>query len=145
MADRGDPYEGYNFLVEIDGLSIAGFTQVSGLESRIEVVEYRDGGEKFFPARKLPGKVTYTNIVLKSGITDDTQLYDWHLEWVKRSDSAKRKSIRIVLLDGAGKEKRSWRIREAWPAVYVGPSLNAGSNDVLIQTIELAHEGIDLD
>ena len=72
MADRKDPYANYNFVVELDGQIIAGFKEVSGLDSKIEVIDYREGGEKFFPVRKLPGKVTFSNIVLKTGITDDT-------------------------------------------------------------------------
>jgi len=56
MPDRKDPLANYNFVVEIDGQVLAGFKEVSGLESRIEVIEYREGGEKFFPVRKLPGR-----------------------------------------------------------------------------------------
>ena len=145
MADRKDPYANYNFVVELDGQIIAGFKEVSGLDSKIEVIDYREGGEKFFPVRKLPGKVTFSNIVLKTGITDDTALYDWHQDWVKGADSAKRKLVRIVLQDRAGNEKRSWKIREAWPANYTGPTFNAEAHEVAIQTVELAHEGIDLE
>ncbi|TWW09192.1 hypothetical protein E3A20_16770, partial [Planctomyces bekefii] len=72
MADRKDPFANYNFIVELDGEQIAGFKEVSGLDSKIEVIDYREGGEKFFPNRKLPGKVTYSNIVLKTGVTTDT-------------------------------------------------------------------------
>lgn len=145
MADRKDPYANYNFVVELDGQIVAGFKEVSGLDSKIEVIDYREGGEKFFPVRKLPGKVSFSNIVLKTGVTDDTQLYDWHQDWVKGSDSAKRKNIRIALQDRAGNEKRSWKIREAWPANYTGPTFNAEAHEVAIQTVELAHEGIDLE
>jgi phage tail-like protein len=145
MADRKDPYANYNFVVEMDGQIVAGFKEVSGLDSKIEVIDYREGGEKFFPVRKLPGKVTYSNIVLKTGVTDDTALYEWHQDWVKGSDAAKRRLIRIVLQDRAGNEKRSWKVREAWPANYMGPTFNAEAHEVAIQTVELAHEGIDLE
>jgi phage tail-like protein len=144
MPERVDPFETYNFAVEIDGVAVASFKELSGLESRIEVVEYREGGEKFFPVRKLPGKVTYSNLVLRTGITQDKSLFEWHMDWVKRLDTAKRKSIRIVLQDGAGNAKLSWMIREAWPVAYLGPSFDADSHLVAIQTIELAHEGIEL-
>lgn len=145
MADRKDPFANYNFIVELDGEQIAGFKEVSGLDSKIEVIDYREGGEKFFPNRKLPGKVTYSNIVLKTGVTTDTKLYDWHKEWVQGASSAARKLIRVVLQDRAGNEQRSWKIREAWPANYMGPTFNAEAHDVAIQTVELAHEGIDLE
>lgn len=140
-----DPYANYNFVIEIGGTVVAGFKEVSGLDSKIEVIDYREGGEKFFPVRKLPGKVSYSNIVLKTGVTDDEQLYQWHQEWVTGATSAERKLIRIVLQDRAGVEKRSWKIREAWPASYMGPTFNAEAKEVAIQTLELAHEGIDLE
>ncbi len=76
MPQRNDPLETYNFIVEIDGVTVAGFKELSGIESRIEVVEYREGGESYLPVRKLPGKVTYQNLVLKTGITQDRTLYD---------------------------------------------------------------------
>jgi phage tail-like protein len=143
MADRIDPPPQFSFLVEIDGQAVAGFTAVSGLESEIEVIEYREGNEKQFSYRKLPGRVTYTNIVLKTGVAEKSALYDWHREWVTGA-AQQRKQIRIILLDQARKERRAWNVLNAWPAKYVGPTLNALGNEVAIETIELAHEGIDL-
>src|SRR5438874_6441277 len=125
MADRKDPYANYNFVVEMDGQIVAGFKEVSGMDSKIEVIDYREGGEKFFPNRKLPGKVTYSNLVLKTGVTDDNVLYEWHQQWAKADPAAKRKLIRIVLQDRGGNEKKSWKVREAWPANWLGPSFNA--------------------
>ncbi|SRR5579871_1744792 len=145
MADRKDPYANYNFVVELNGQIVAGFRDVSGLDSSIEVIDYREGGDKFFPNRKLPGKVTYTNLVLKTGVTDDDKLYKWHQDWVKGADSADRRLVRIVLQDRAGNEKRSWKVRNAWPAKWSGPTFNAEAHEVAIQTLELAHEGIDLE
>src|SRR3954468_11319018 len=101
-----DPYANYNFVVEFDGVVVAGFKEVSGLDSTIEVIDYRESGEKFSPIRKLPGKVTFSNIVLKTGVTDDEALYAWHREWAKAESSAKRKLVRIVLQDRTGNQKR---------------------------------------
>jgi len=140
-----DPYANYNFVVEIGGQILAGFKEVSGLDSKIEVIDYREGGERYFPVRKLPGKVTFSNIVLKTGVTDDVTLYNWHQDWAKGADSADRRLVRIVLQDRAGNEKRSWKVREAWPANYMGPTFNAEAHEVAIQTLELAHEGVDLE
>jgi phage tail-like protein len=146
MADRKDPYANYNFIVEKDGVQVAAFKEVSGLESSIEVIDYREGGDMHFPNRKLPGKVTYTNLVLKTGVTDNLDLYKWHQEWLTALTNAKRSLIRIVLRDRTGdKEVRSWKVREAWPAKWTGPALNAEAHEVAIQTLELAHEGIDLE
>jgi phage tail-like protein len=146
MADRKDPYANYNFVVMKDNVIVAGFKEVSGLESSIEVIDYREGGDLQFPNRKLPGKVTYTHITLKTGVTDDEALYKWHKEWITNPINAKRALIRIVLRDRSGvEEKKSWTVREAWPSKWTGPSLNAEAHEVAIQTLELSHEGIDLE
>jgi len=145
MAEQVEPFPLYNFLVEIDGLPAAGFVQVSGLESSIEVIEYREGTDPALTHRKLPGKVTYANVVLKAGVAKDRALYDWHKEWVTGGAGAKRKAVRIVLLDRSGTRVLAWRLHAAWPVKYTGPTLNATANEVAIETIELAHEGMDTD
>ncbi len=144
MTARNDPYVNSNFVVEIDGITIAGFSEVCGLESRIDVIEYREGNERGFTSRKLPGQVIYSNVVLKLGITEDRSLLDWHMQWVTRSGPLERKSVRIVLRDESGTERRAWLLHKAWPALYCGPCLNATGNDVAIETFELVHEGIEI-
>src|SRR5262245_34122050 len=93
-----DPYANYNFMVEINNVVVAAFKEVSGLDSKIEVIDYREGGDKFSPVRKLPGKVTFSNLVLKTGVTDSLDLYNWHQDWVKGLDSADRRPVRITLM-----------------------------------------------
>lgn len=145
MARPVDPYANYNFEVRQLGVKVASFKEVTGLESSIEVIDYREGGaDKYGPNRKIPGKVTYVNIVLKVGVTDEEDLWKWHLKWVK-GEKADRVNFQIVLLDRAGNDKRTWNIRNAWPAKWVGPTFNAEAKEVAIQTLELAHEGIDLE
>jgi phage tail-like protein len=144
MAERIDPLESYTFAVEIEGVVVAGFQEVSGLESRIQVIEYREGTDASLTVRKLPGRVSYSNLVLKTGVTQDKSLFEWYLQWVRRDAAAKRKSIRVVLRDGAGVERLSWAVREAWPVAYIGPSLNAEANLVATQTFEIAYEGLEL-
>jgi len=143
MAARTDPAPDFQFVVELDGLAITGFLEVSGLASQIEVIDYREGDEKTSPIRKLPGQVLYPNIVLKRGVTTDTSLNDWHMEWVTAAVSAKRKQLRIILLGRAGSEIRAWNVHNAWPSKWEGPTLNALGNDVAVETIELTHEGIE--
>ena len=139
-GERVDPYGNFNFLIEIDGISRAAFHEASGFDSTIDVVEHREGGDNLTP-RKLPGMTKYANIVLKWGVTDDAQLYQWHLDAVK--GKVTRRNGSIVLLDRLGQEKLRWNFVGAWPSKWDGPDFNAEGNDVAIETLELAHEGCE--
>src|SRR5260370_40064035 len=96
-----DPFLGFNFLVEIDGITRAAFREVTGFDSSVEVIEYREGGENT-TVRKLPAKAKFSNIQLKWGMSDDHDLYDWHSRVVQGANE--RKSGSIVLLDRKGDE-----------------------------------------
>jgi phage tail-like protein len=138
-GQRKDPYGNFNFLVEIDGLGLATFQQCSGFDSTIDVIEHREGGWNMTP-RKLPGMTKYSNISLKWGMTDDRRLYDWHRRAVE--GDIERKNGSIVLLNGKGEEVARWDFVQAWPTKWDGPDFNAEGNDVAIETLELAHEGV---
>jgi phage tail-like protein len=141
-GQRVDPYGSFDFLVELDGIVRASFAEAGGLDSTIDVTEYREGGDNE-TMRKLPAKTKYSNITLKYGSTDDHELYDWHRQWIKGDPAAKRKNGSIVLLDRTGQERIRWNFVNAWPVKWTGPSFNAKNNDVSIETLELAHEGLE--
>ena len=141
MATRKDPFVNFNFLVEIDGITRAAFHEAGGLDSMVDVIEHREGGENITTC-KLPGQVKFSNISLKWGMTDDTDLYKWHRQWVDGDSAALRKNGSIVLLDRQGQEKARWNFFNAWPSKYTGPSFSAEANDVAIESLELAHEGL---
>ena len=136
---RKDPYRVYNFRVEIDGIDRGGFRECSGLDLAQDPIEYREGTDSL-TSRKLPGMVKYSNISLKWGISDDTQLW----EWLGKSSEGKveRKNGSIILMDDAGEEKMRWNFREGWPTKWTGASFNATGNEVAIETLEIAHEGV---
>lgn len=138
---RNDPFRGFNFIVEIDGIAKAGFSEVSGLELEIAAVEYREGGDPPSIVRKLPGLVKYTNIVLKRGFTSDSSLWDW-IKTVL-DGNARRAAMKITLLDDQGQPAVSWKVREAWPCKYGGPEMNAKDNDIAIESLEICHEGLE--
>jgi phage tail-like protein len=140
MSQRVDPYKGYRFLVEIDGIQQAAFAECSGLGSEIEVVEYREGPEGS-PVRKIPGRVRYPDIVLKWGATDSRELYGWHLAVI--NGNLQRKNGSVVLLDDQGQEKVRWRFFDAWPSKWEGPALNALGNDVAIESLTLTCERLE--
>jgi phage tail-like protein len=136
---RQDPYRGHQFLVEIDGITRASFRECSGLDARQQVVEYREGGDPL-TERKLPGLNTFTNITLRWGITDDAQFWNWRKSAM--DGQVERKNGSIVLLDPTGTEKLRWNFRDAWPSAWVGPTFNATTSDVAIESVEIAHEGV---
>ena len=141
MATRKDPYRNCNFLVEIDGITQAGFSDCSGLGSSNDPVEYREGGDNT-TMRKLPGQTKYTNISLKRGLSDSRELYDWYRLVV--TGRAERRNGSIVVLDAAGlTEVVRWNFFNAWPIKMEGPTFSAKGNEVAIETLELAHEGLE--
>jgi len=141
MATRKDPLVNFNFLVEIDGITRAAFHEAGGLDSTVDIIEHREGGENI-TTRKLPGQVKFSNISLKWGMSDDTDLYLWHRQWVDGDPAAARKNGSIVLLDRQGQEKARWNFFNAWPSKWTGPSFSAEANDIAIEALELAHEGL---
>jgi phage tail-like protein len=137
---RDDPLKVFNFLVEIDGITRAFFSEVSGLESETAVIEYR-AGDKVNTVRKLPGLTKYANIVLRRGITQDAELWNWRKAVVE--GNIDRRNGSIVLLDDALNPVVRWNFRNGWICKIEGPALNASANDVAIETIEIAHEGLE--
>ena len=103
MADRLDPYAGYNFSVELDGITRAGFRECSGLENSQNAGEYREGTDKNLSVRKLPGLVTHSDITLSRGITADSKLWEWREKAMK--GNVERHDISITLLDDTGNAK----------------------------------------
>ena len=134
-----DPYGNYNFLVEIDGITRAAFSECSGFGSAVAVIEHREGGENT-TVRKLPGQTSYAAIVLRWGMTDDRDLYDWHRRIV--NGAIERKNGSIVLLDRIGAEKARWNFVRAWPSDWDGPDFSAEGTDVAIEALTIQHEGI---
>ena len=138
---RTDPYKNLNFRVEIDGIAVAAFSEVSGLESETVVVEYRTGDSSV--TRKLPGVTKYTNLVLKRGLTLDLGLWKWRKTVV--DGKAERRNGSIILRDDAGKDMLRFNFREGWPCKWEGPAFNAKGSEVAIETLEIAHEGLEID
>lgn len=138
-GDRIDPYRNFRFRVELEGLEQAGFSEVTGFEASMDVIEYREGNEVTTP-RKLPGLTKYGNITLKWGATDSIELYEWIQECVE--GTIERKTITIIALDEEGQDVATWQVIEAWPIRYTAPSFNGTGNEVAFEMIEFAHEGM---
>jgi phage tail-like protein len=139
-GQRVDPYRNFRFLVEIDGLVQAGFSECTGFGSRVEVIEYREGGDPQ-TVRKLPGRVTYPDITLRWGVTDSRELYDWHRAAL--NGEIERKNGSIILQDDRGEERVRWNFFGAWPSAWDGPDFNARGTDAAIDTLTVSCERVE--
>ena len=139
---RTDPFTIGRFTVSIDGIVAGAFSEVSGLDVSIDVIDYREGNSKLPTDQKLPGLAHVSNVVLKRGLTSDLSLWAWFAAVMV--GNVERRGIAITLLDQAERPVLIWRLRNAWPCKWVGPALNASSSDVAIETLEITHEGLEL-
>jgi phage tail-like protein len=139
---RHDPYLNFNFLVEIDGNTITTVTEADIPEGTIEIAEYREGGERQNTGRRLPGRVTFGNLILRRGFTVDRTFFDW---WRAVADGdLDRRNVSVVLRDQRGQQVARWNFRNALPTKYDGPSFRARGNEIAIESLELAVEGMEL-
>lgn len=140
---RADPYAGFRFLVEIDSLVAAGFSEVSGLELEMSTEEYEEGGVNRF-THKFPGRVSHPNLVLRRGLTDSLELWDWIQGTVGdvENGTIERRNVRVIVLDSTGEESRRWEFLRAYPVKWTGPEFSAGDGSVAIEALELVHEGL---
>lgn len=136
-----NPYTQFNYLIEIDGLSVAGFSEVSGLTTEQDVIEYREGSDTQ-TVHKIPGLRKYSNITLKRGFTQNKELWDWRKTTI--DGLTERKSGAIILQDEAQEEALRWEFQEAWVAKWEGPTLNATANEAAIESLEIAVEDLRL-
>lgn len=141
-ATRTDPFMAGNFLVSIGDTEPTAFSEVLGLEGSIDVVEYRNGNMTENTPTKLAGLNRYSNVTLKRGLTQDATLWAWFNNAV--TGNLMRETVTITLRDQSDNPVLVWRLKNAWPCKWAGPVLVANSSDVAIETLEIAHEGIQL-
>lgn len=142
-------YDGYLFLVRIDGFVRAAFNKCTGLSGESEVINYSEGGN--LQDFKSPGKVSYGDITLERGKTSNNDMYDW---WKKVFDvktgngnlkiSDITKSIIIERIDRSGASVEKWKVYDAWPKTYKPGDHDADSNEKLIESMELVNGGFEL-
>lgn len=140
---RDAPYPGFDFLVEVSGFDTMSFQQVSGLGAEVSVIEYRNGDDRRRVLRKQPGLTTFTPIVFRRGVIGDLGLWEW-FDSAGTTNPVDRRSVSISLLNEDHEPVLSWQVFNAWVSKWSGPSLDATSNAVAIETIELTHEGLQL-
>jgi len=142
---RKDPLRNFRFRVEIDNVTRAGFSDVVIGESATAAIDYREGTD---PAqvRKLSGLTKYGNVTLKAGVTTGVgalELYQWHVAVATGQLAQNRRRVIVVLQDEAAEDQVRFVISNAWPVKYETSTLSARANEVVIETLELANEGIE--
>jgi phage tail-like protein len=137
------PLPVFHFRVEWGGTRI-GFSEVSGLTQEVQAIEYRDGSFPEYSSIKMPGLRKYSNITLKRGvIKSDNDFFKW-LSTVTMN-TVERRDLTISLLDEAHNPVMTWKVLHAFPVKVEGPQLKAAGNEVAIESIELAHEGLTVE
>lgn len=147
MADY--PLPKFHFQVDWEGTKI-GFTEISGLDVEREVIEYRHGASKDYNKTKQPGQAKYSNITLKRGtFQGDNEFYEWWKETVyfqegNSTNSKFRRAVTISLLDEEHNPIVVWKVKNAWPTKVQSTDLKADGNEVAIESMELVHEGVEV-
>jgi phage tail-like protein len=152
---RKNPYAAFNFVVTLDGAEIAAFMEASGLDGENAIIEYREGhdqtGNGGAFVRKLPGLERYPNVMLRRGITGDLTL--WNLRQAIRDATSGPEfgpigsatpALKVELQDELHNTVQSWTLHNAWVAKLSGPALNAKSNEVAIESVEVVCERIEI-
>lgn len=138
---RNDPLASFNVIVTVENMR-AGFSEVGGLATETDVLEHRERAEAI-TSRKIPGMRKYTNISLKRGYTPDAKdLWNWRKGVME--GKTQRLAGTITLVDEARRPVRTWKFTEGWPSKWAGPALNATSNDIAIEELEICVEGLTL-
>lgn len=137
-----DPYRNYNFKLDINGVTEAHFTECSGLGIKVDVIEYREAGNRQ-AVRKLPGQVRYGEITLCYGLTDSKQLWDWLMK--AATGSVDRRNVSIIMLGPDGNDTTpglQWNLVQAWPSEWRGAKLASLGQEVAIETLTLVYESL---
>ncbi len=133
-----DPVAELRFKVQLPGLNIGRFRECTGIAVEVEMKDYMEGGSNEF-VHKLPTRVKYPNIVLKRGVTHEDALLKWF--WESRF-TVQRRDMTISLLGPGAKLVRTWAFLNAYPVKWTGPNMNAGSNQIATETLEVVHNGL---
>ncbi|MDH3683389.1 MAG: phage tail protein, partial [Acidimicrobiia bacterium] len=123
-------------------------SEITGLSAEVKVEEISEGGQNAF-THKLPGAMSWPNIVLKRGVTSDNTLFDWFAKssgekFNQEGNSLTRRSASITLVDPTGTRLRSWTIDGAFPVKWTGPNFSVGSSDMVVEELEIAHHGFSV-
>jgi phage tail-like protein len=150
MADDGSaqsatwPLPSFSFQVSWDKQAKIPFQEVSGLDTETQIIEYRHSNSPQYSTIKMPGIKKFGNVTMKKGVfVKDNAFWDWYNK-IKMNTIA-RIPVVVQLLDEKGNPTMTWTLANAWPTKISAPTMKSDGNEVAIQTIEVAHEGITIE
>lgn len=136
-----DPYRNYNFLLQIQDVAEARFTECLGLGVRIQPIRYRESGAGQI-VRALPGPVDYAEVTLRYGLTSSIDLWNWMLAAAR--GTVQRRHVSVIMLDSDGaREGMRWNLLNAWPCEWRGAALDALGREAAIEELHLAFDSLD--
>jgi phage tail-like protein len=141
QADTNPPIQhakAFNVTIPSLTLEVGLFTQVTGLSAQVDVMEYPEGGVNTF-VHRLPSRIKQGNVTLKRGITKESALFTWFQSTVVKAQPS---DLSVTVLDEAGNTVQTWSFRSAYPVKWTGSDLNAGGNEFMTQSLEIAHSGM---
>ncbi len=141
MASAQEGHPDCRFYVEINQQKEAVFTEVSGLQFEMDVLEYQEGGLNDV-VHRLPGPTKVSNLTLKRGMTRSNEFFKWYAE-VARGQITRR-NVSVVMYDVKGEELTRWNLENAYPVKWIGPQFSAEGKAIAVETLELAHGGVKL-
>ena len=134
---RMDPLGAFQFAVEIDGLIVGGFSEVSGIQAETKVYTYREGGENGF-THSFADSTSHSRLVLKRGMTFDGTLWEWYREVLNGAFT--RRSVYVLLIGNDGETAWMWIFTNAFPVKWTGPELRAAQNEIAVETLEIVYQ-----
>ena len=140
-SQRRDPFPVYCFRVEIDEIdgATAFFKSVSGLKFETDVVDFQEGGQNEFTHR-LVGPTKWANLIFKRGFSQDNKLIQWRQEWISGKKS--RRNGKIIQLNTKLEAVCEWRFKDGWPCKWELSEMDASKSELAIETLEIAHHGL---
>jgi phage tail-like protein len=140
-----DPLLGFRFSITLDSGVTGYFTEVSGVGAEVEIVQFKvpdQTGNSVFRIRKMPGRTKWMNIVLKRGVTDNMDFWEWQQKAYEEGAEGARQSITITMYDEALTPQAEWTVDNAWPIKVSAPTFKSDGNEYGIEEIEIVHEGM---
>lgn len=140
---RTEAHAAFRFTVQIDGISEASFTECKLPPLEVDVSEEKEGGYND-GTHLLAGRVKKGTLTLKRGLAQSSELLNWYVQVMQGEVEEARREVSVTLFDSEGEQVMRWDFRGAYPSKWEGPSLNAGSDTIAIETLELSYEGVSV-